>query len=163
MNSYHTQALVARRQQSFFYTAETCIDFQPDTFQQMAGLICIYDNRNFYYLYLTREDDIGRCIDIISSMDGVTEFLLDEKLSIPDEGMYFLKAKVHYDKLRFYHSTDGKEWNPIGPVYDYSTLSDEFEAFGGNAHFTGSFVGLCCQDLSGKRKVADFDYFEYRE
>lgn len=163
LNSYHTQALVVRRQQSFFYSAETCLDFQPDTFQQMAGLICMYDNRNFYYLYMTWEEDKGRCIDIISSKDGVTEFLLDEKLSIRNDGMYYFKAKVHYDKLRFYHSVDGKEWKQIGPIYDYSTLSDEFEEGGGDAHFTGSFVGLCCQDLSGRRKPADFDYFEYRE
>ncbi len=163
LNSHHTQALAVRRQQSFFYTAETCVDFKPDTFQQMAGLICMYDNRNFYYLYITWEDDKGRCIDIISSKDGVTEFLSDKKLSIPKEGLYYFKAKVHYDKLTFYHSADGKDWKQIGPVYDYSTLSDEFEEGGGDAHFTGSFVGLCCQDLSGRRKPADFDYFEYRE
>lgn len=163
LNSHHTQALIARRQQSFFYTAETGVDFQPDTFQQMAGLICMYDNRNFYYIYITWEENKGRCIDIISSKDAVTEFLLDEKLSIPDEGMYYLRAQVFYDKLEFYHSPNGKDWKQLGPIYDYSTLSDEFEAFGGDAHFTGSFVGICCQDLSGRKKVADFDYFEYKE
>jgi xylan 1,4-beta-xylosidase len=162
LNSHHTQALVARRQQSFFFTAETCIDFQPETFQQMAGLVCMYDNRNFYYIYISTEDDTGRCIDIVSSKDAVTEFLLDDKLSIPNEGLYYLKAQVSYDKLRFYHSPDGKNWNQLGPIFDYSTLSDEFEAFGAGAHFTGSFVGICCQDLSGRTKAADFDYFEYR-
>ena len=163
LNSNHTQALVARRQQSFKYTAETCIDFQPESFQQMAGLVCMYDNRTFFYLYLTWEEDKGRCIDVFSDLDGVPEFLLDEKLSIPDKGMYFLKAEVSYDKLRFYHSPDGNVWERIGYDYDYSTLSDEFKWFGGDAHFTGSFVGMCCQDLSGSRKAADFDYFEYRE
>ena len=163
LNSHHTQALVARRQQSFVYTAETCLDFHPDTFQQMAGLICLYDNRNFYYLYLTWEEEKGKCIDIVTSMNGVTEFLLDDKLSISDEGMYYLKAEVDYDKLRFCHSADGENWSQIGLVYDYSTLSDEYEEFGGDAHFTGSFVGMCCQDLSGRRKAADYDYFKYEE
>jgi xylan 1,4-beta-xylosidase len=163
LNSHHTQALVARRQQSFFYTAETCIDFQPETFQHMAGLVCMYDNRNFYYIYITHEEETGRCIDIISSKDAATEFLLDEKLSIPNEGLYYLKAQVNYDKLTFYHSPDGKNWKQLGPIYDYSTLSDEFEEFGAGAHFTGSFVGICCQDLSGRKKIADFDYFEYHE
>ena len=123
----------------------------------------MYDNRTFFYLYLTWEEDKGRCIDVFSDLDGVPEFLLDEKLSIPDKGMYFLKAEVSYDKLRFYHSPDGNVWERIGYDYDYSTLSDEFKWFGGDAHFTGSFVGMCCQDLSGSRKAADFDYFEYRE
>jgi xylan 1,4-beta-xylosidase len=126
-------------------------------------LICIYDNRNFYYIYITWEENKGKCIDIIASKGGITEFLLDEKLSIPDDGLYYFKADVNYDKLRFYHSANGKEWQALGPVYDYSTLSDEFEPGGGHAHFTGSFVGMCCQDLSGRRKPADFDYFEYRE
>ncbi len=61
-------------------------------------------------------------------------FVLDDKLSIPRNGMYYLKAHIHYDKLRFYHSADGKDWKSLGPVYDYSTLSDEIEAFGGDAH-----------------------------
>lgn len=163
LNSHHTQALVARRQQSFIYTATTCLDFVPENFQQMAGLICLYDNRNFYYVYITWEEGKGRCIDIITSINGITEFLLDEKLSIKDTGMYYLKAEVYYDKLQFYHSADEENWIQIGLVYDYSTLSDEFRESGGEAHFTGSFVGMCCQDLSGKRKSADFDYFEYQE
>ena len=29
--------------------------------------------------------------------------------------------------------------------------------------FTGAFVGMCCQDLSGHRLPADFDDFEYSE
>ena len=33
----------------------------------------------------------------------------------------------------------------------------------GTPNFTGAFVGMCCQDLAGTAKVADFDYFEYRE
>ncbi|MCX7739824.1 MAG: hypothetical protein N2047_02230 [Meiothermus sp.] len=28
--------------------------------------------------------------------------------------------------------------------------------------FTGTFIGLCAQDLSGARLPADFDYFTYR-
>jgi xylan 1,4-beta-xylosidase len=29
--------------------------------------------------------------------------------------------------------------------------------------FTSVSVGMCCQDQSGYRMPADFDYFEYRE
>jgi xylan 1,4-beta-xylosidase len=163
LNSNHTQALIARRQQSFIYKAETCIDFDPDTFQQMAGLICLYDNQNFYYMYLTWEEDTGRCLDIMSCKEGNTEFHLDEKISIPDTGLFYLRAEVQYDKLIFSYSTNGNDWAIPGPVFDYSTLSDEFQEGGAGAHFTGSFVGLCCQDLSGRNKAAYFDYFEYDE
>jgi xylan 1,4-beta-xylosidase len=33
----------------------------------------------------------------------------------------------------------------------------------GTPNFTGAFVGVCCQDLAGTRRSADFDYFMYRE
>ena len=29
--------------------------------------------------------------------------------------------------------------------------------------FTGNFVGMACQDISGSGKASDFDWFEYRE
>ena len=41
-------------------------------------------------------------------------------------------------------------------------LSDEATA-PGLPNFTGAFVGMACQDLSGAALAADFDYFEYRE
>ena len=51
---------------------------------------------------------------------------------------------------------------PIGPVYDSSTLSDDF-AFGSDFEFTGAFVGLCCQDSMYGGHPADFDWFRYTE
>ena len=33
----------------------------------------------------------------------------------------------------------------------------------GMANFTGAFVGMACQDMSGAGRHADFDWFEYRE
>ncbi|MNC25944.1 Beta-xylosidase [compost metagenome] len=72
-----------------------------------------------------------------------------------------LRVSVDHDQLQFawaLHEDD--EFMPIGPVLDASTLSDEACQEG---WFTGAFVGICCQDLTGFRKAADFDYFEYKE
>jgi len=33
----------------------------------------------------------------------------------------------------------------------------------GTPNFTGAFVGMACQDLSGAGHAADFDFFEYVE
>ncbi|MCT1402961.1 hypothetical protein M4D81_28610 [Paenibacillus sp. p3-SID867] len=44
------------------------------------------------------------------------------------------------------------------PHAGFGQLSDEYEAKLG---FTGAFIGLCAQDLSGMMKQADFDYFKY--
>jgi len=83
-----------------------------------------------------------------------------EEVCIAGWKKIYLRVTVDYDRLQFYYSKDGKEWTAVGPICDASTLSDEYCREG---WFTGAFVGLCCQDLSGMRKSADFDYFDYFE
>ena len=80
-------------------------------------------------------------------------------------GAVYLRADVDAEKLRFFYSRDGKDWKQLGPVLDASILSDEYCTHYPNPGwgFTGAFVGLCCQDLTGRKKHADFDYFEYLE
>lgn len=85
--------------------------------------------------------------------------LQDTYVSVPRNKPIYLKAEVDYEKLQFYYSLNGEQWMTIGTVLDMSILSDEYPDWG----FTGAFVGLCCQDLSGSRLHADFDYFEYVE
>lgn len=154
------QSLVARRQQAFCYTASTCVEFEPETFQQLTGLICLYDTQNFYYLRISRDETLGKCLGIITAQNNVFDQPLAEEIAIEGWTRCYLRVTVDYDRLQFYYGPDGSEWNPIGPVLDASTLSDEHCMEG---QFTGAFVGLACHDLSGRRQAADFDYFEYVE
>jgi xylan 1,4-beta-xylosidase len=156
------QSLAARRQQAFCYTATTCVEFEPETFQQMAGLICIYDVETFYYLRISRDETLGKSLGIITAQNNLFDQPLDREVGIDGWQRCYLRVTVDYDRLQFYYSADGVFWNPIGPVFDATTLSDECCAEG-QSKFTGAFVGLCCQDLSGRRKPADFDFFEYLE
>ncbi len=160
LGSKHCQTLVARRQQAFCYTATTCVEFFPDSFKQMAGLTCYYNSRIYHYLYITREET-GKCLGVLTCDNDVTSFPLDEYISLEGWDRCFLRATIDYDVLRFYYSGDGKQWKKAGPDLDASILSDEHRDLGWG--FTGAFVGICCQDLSGQRKHADFDFFEYIE
>ena len=72
----------------------------------------------------------------------------------------FLRADMDYEQLTFNYSVDGKVWLPAGKSLDAFIISDDY---GDEWGFTGAFVGLACQDLTGMRKQADFDFFEYRE
>ena len=54
------------------------------------------------------------------------------------------------------------DWIFLPELFDASILSDEATAPGA-PNFTGAFVGMACQDMSGMANPADFDYFEYRE
>ncbi|MDQ1003288.1 beta-xylosidase [Neobacillus niacini] len=70
--------------------------------------------------------------------------------------------------MQFYLSKDREIWTAIGPVLDASKISDdnvELKADGIllDQGFTGAFIGVCVQDLSGQGKYADFDYFTYIE
>lgn len=158
--SKYQQSLIARRQQAFCYTAGTVVEFEPETFQQMAGLICLYDTQNFYYLRISRDEDLGKCLGIITCQNNQFDQPLAEEVSIEGWERCYLRVMIDYDKLQFYYSKSGDDWQKIGSVCDASTLSDEHCMEG---QYTGAFVGLCCQDISGRRKHADFDYFEYQE
>lgn len=78
------------------------------------------------------------------------------------EGPLELRAVIRLDTLRFAWRSPGSEWNWLPQSFDASILSDE--ATGpGLPNFTGAFVGMACQDLSGSARAADFAWFEYRD
>jgi xylan 1,4-beta-xylosidase len=72
-----------------------------------------------------------------------------------------LRVEVDRERLRFGYRVGEEEWQWIAEEFDASILSDEAGPPGPN--FTGAFVGMCCQDLAGTARAADFDFFEYRE
>ncbi|WP_020619825.1 glycoside hydrolase family 43 protein [Paenibacillus daejeonensis] len=161
LGSKYRQSLIARRWQEFEFSASTCLAFEPTSYKHLAGLICLYDTENYYYLHVTHHEDKGKCISILSAVNKVYNDPVGYVALPEDASLVWLRAEVDNDKLQFYYSTSGEnQYEPIGPVLDASTLSDEACREG---WFTGAFVGLCCQDLTGFRKHADFDYFEYAE
>jgi len=164
LGSQFTQALIARRQQDFHFQASTKIDFQPKNFQQMAGLVCYYNSLKYHYLFISHDEQHGRVLDVISCTgDPAGEYGLESPTNLPDEGEIQLRAVVDHQCLRFHYAVSSEQWQTLPLVLDYSILSDEVGEGGEHANFTGAFVGLCCQDLSGNRHPADFDFFHYQE
>ena len=71
--------------------------------------------------------------------------------------------EVDFERLYFGYRIGGnEEWQWIPQQFYASILSDEASAPGA-PNFTGAFVGMACQDMSGAGLPADFDWFEYRE
>jgi len=154
-------SLIAQRMRSFHFQAETCVEFEPQNFQQMAGLVCLYDDINHYYLRIYHSDSLqSRCLGLMSTDNGVRSEHLDCRVAIPARGRVYLRVVVHEREMTFHYSLDGAEWSAIGPVFDASRLSDEYCV---NGQFTGAFVGITAQDCYLRRTYADFDYFEYCE
>ncbi len=164
ITSCNNQSLVARRLQH--HTAEATIEmeFDPKTFQQMAGLTVFYDTYNFFYLYMSRDEDEGYNALRIIVRDNLKFYnpLKDGYVSIGDATRVWLRAELEELTLRFYYSLDGENFVRIGGDLDASNLSDEAYVDINHEGHTGTFIGMACQDLTGLVNHADFRYFEYK-
>jgi len=163
IGSLFTQALVARRQQAFCYTAETVLDFEPAHYQQMAGLVCYYSGLKFHYLFVSHDETIGRHIRVMSALpDQPQADAFTAPIAIAAGEPVGLRVEVDFERLTFFYRVGGGAWTRLPQTFDASILSDEATA-PGNPNFTGAFVGMAAQDIAGTGLAADFDYFEYRE
>jgi xylan 1,4-beta-xylosidase len=162
IGSLFTQALVARRQQAFCYSAACAIDCAPRHFQQAAGLVAWYNASKFHYLHISHDEALGRHLRVMSALpDSPQADAFTPPIPIA-EGRIELRVEVDYERLRFAYRLEGGDWCWLPEQFDASILSDEASA-PGLPNFTGAFVGLACQDMSGSGRHADFDWFAYRE
>lgn len=135
------------------------MEFEPEVFKQMAGLICMYDTDNYLYLHSSYDEDLGKCISILKAENRKYTYPVGY-VPVKSGGKLFFKVEVNRDKLQFFYAVDTEAaYQKIGEVFDCSFMSDEACEEG---WFTGAMVGICCQDLTGFGKYADFDFLEYR-
>jgi xylan 1,4-beta-xylosidase len=170
LGSAFRQSLVARRVQAHHVEASTVVEFDPANFQQMAGLVCYYNTGHYHYLYVHGDDFGGDPSRKFISVLTCNRYAVEEpeENAIEITGAKRVHMKVDFDRagLRFFYRLDEGSWQAVGGVLDGSILSDDYVE---NIEvmfrpcFTGAFVGLACQDLSGQGLHADFDWFEYRE
>lgn len=161
LRSRFDQSLVARRVTSFDWRARTSIEFTPRRQQHSTGLVCYYDETKHFYLRVYWDEAISQpCVGIQVANIGHHDEIPGIQLPGGVGQLWHLQAECHGAELQFSMSFDGNRWQLVGPALDMTLLSDES---GGAGHFTGTFVGLCCQDLWNHSIHADFDYFDYRD
>lgn len=165
LGSLYRQSLVARRQQSHCYSASTVVEFEPEHFQHLAGLVCYYNSTKFHYLHLSHDETVGKHLRVMScAPDSMQADSFTPLVPIPANKPVHLRVEVDYERMHFAYRVEGvdHEWRWLPQQFDASILSDECLA-PGQAHFTGAFIGMTCQDLAGTGQRADFDFFEYQE
>ncbi len=165
IGSLFRQSLVARRQQSHCFSASTVIEFEPEHFQQLAGLTCYYNVAKFHYLYISHDENVGKHLRVMSSIpDSALTDAFTPHIPIPSGKPVHLRVEVDYDRLHFGYRIAGTHdaWQWLPQQFDASILSDEATT-PGFPSFTGAFVGMACQDMAGTGHPADFDFFEYEE
>ncbi|HEY1607310.1 MAG TPA: glycoside hydrolase family 43 protein [Allosphingosinicella sp.] len=163
IGSLFTQALVARRIQSFSCSIRTLMDFEPAHFQQAAGLVLYYNGAKFHYLHVGHDEAMGRHIRVMSALpDAPMADAFTGAIPLPP-GPVELRAELDEERLLFAFRPEGqKSWTWLPDPFDASILSDEATA-PGLPNFTGAFAGMACQDLAGTLCPADFDWFDYEE
>ena len=157
--SRHRVALLARRLQSLQARFTTALDFVPEDFQQMAGVCAYYDSRNWVYLRLSHDEMVGRALNIVSCENGQYREHLPAEVSV-EGGPVELAVQYSGAAFHFEYRQGEAAWTRIGEDFSAGLLSDEHC---GGLSFTGTFLALTCQDLSGRRLSADFLYAEYTE
>jgi xylan 1,4-beta-xylosidase len=163
IGSLFRQSLVARRLQAHGVSVATRLSFEPRHFQQLAGLVCYYNASKYHYLHVTHDEQLGRHLRVMSKVpDQAQSDVLSAPIGIAADEPIELYAEIDFERLYFGYRVGSGPLAWLPEHFDASILSDEATA-AGLPNFTGAFVGMACQDMSGAGQPADFDWFDYRE
>lgn len=184
LTSLHNQSLIARKWDSFKLSSETCVQFNPYHYSQMAGLTCYYNTKVWHFLYVGYDEKVKKRIINILTNDNFSfiEPLKGNHVYVDDDIKdIYLKADIEQENLQFYYalsrepksviccesltqrahtsrvSFDNKEYKEIGPVLDASILSDEHAA---GWAYTGTVNGITAIDVFNKDTSAIFTWFK---
>ena len=166
LNSCYHVSLIARRQQAKEVQVETCVEFEPECREQMAGLAYMYDTGNYYLLVKTREEEYGSSSQNLTKpaklrLIGSSHFVVSDvipSISIPETGRLYLQIITVNEGLnaKFFYSLDGENYIELAEVPTDILTDEQSEGF------TGAHFGMYCHDMTGQRKYGDFDYFEIK-
>jgi xylan 1,4-beta-xylosidase len=73
IGSLFRQSLVARRQQSHCFSASTLLEFEPEHFQHLAGLVCYYNSTKFHYFYISYDEVVGKHLRVMSCVPDLPQ------------------------------------------------------------------------------------------
>lgn len=151
-------SILARKLTGVYGQVTTKLDFSPEVYQHSAGLILYYDNMNFLYLRKYFSETLGApAISVFRIENGVVDEHTDTRIAAPDGEIYF-RFELSGREIHCGWSTDGKDFRAIGGAFDLTKYSDEYSKYG---RFTGTSIGIACQDALYHSKTADFDFFDY--
>ncbi len=157
--SWFEQALVARRQEHAYYSAVTVVDFEPETYQQGAGLVTYYNRYKFHALVVTRDDAGHRVIEVVTCAGNFPTAAIEVRHTTNiEDGPIELAVDVR-GATQVFRFRQASAWTEVCQL-DASVISDEGPP-GEHQSFTGAFVGMLAYDVSGAGHEARFTRFDY--
>lgn len=144
-------SFVGRRQQHMDFTAQTELEFTPQSDAECAGLVLIQNNDFHFRFVVMRENDT--IIRLIKRAQGKDETIASQPVSA---GRYTLKVTAHGQDYNFYFATGGL-WHALAENVDGRILSTPVA--GG---FVGAMIAMYASS-NGQPSAnhADFDWFKY--
>lgn len=160
LSSLNKASLLARRLTSLHAQVTTKMEFSPEIYQHSAGLVLYYDNMNYAFLRKYYSVSLSSpALMLIHVENGIKkEYTFQKAVCCADA--VWLKLEITGRSTRFSYSEDGKNYRQIGEEIDTSLFSDEYSQYG---EFTGTMVGIACEDRMYHAQYADFDFFEYKD
>lgn len=164
--SLDTVAFIARRLQTIQAKVSTHLEFYPTHWRESAGLVIYHDNMNYRFFRVTYDQEKELPILMLTVLtNGVRKEMFCGTL--PKDTSVRLGMIIRNRDLSFvWELEDGLSLseemysNRVQMTFDLSELSDEFSNFG---EFTGTFVGMACEDFKSHNAHADFSWFEYHQ
>ena len=157
-------SMIARRWKDFQFETITKVNFSPYNYQSMAGLVNYYNNRHWSWIFITKDDEENKRIEVAECDNGkYTSILKENAIKIPEgaAGVWFKTIVDHLDYF-YEYSFDGEKYNRIPAKLDAKILSDDYVNSHYGGFFTGAFAGLAAVDYSGYGSKATFEFFEYK-
>lgn len=145
--------IIAVRQRDKHFRAETVLEYEPNSYLQMAGLMLYLNVDNYLYAYISHDEEHGRVLRLMKC--AADSFTLEPGCIPLSENLpVHLAVEVHESIGQFYYrGGEGCDWIPLFEAVDIRFLS------GG---FTGNFVGIAAHDMQQfQGSYADFAYFRY--
>ncbi len=152
IDSPFEQGLAGVRMMNHEFEAETLMTFRPKNHHQTAGIAAFYSINLYLYLSFgfNGEVTLRKCLN------GIEKILWTGKTDLETSK---IKLTVRNQKIQFWIEKN-KRYEAVYKPISVHFLSDETSKPYG---FTGGFIALCCQDLSGRNKKASFSYLKIME
>jgi xylan 1,4-beta-xylosidase len=154
------QSLIARRLKHHRASASTTLMLDPQYPKQDAGLIVYYDRINYHYLRVGRSTEGKLRLSTVTARNNhraqgleIADLALSEANPECPIGL-----RMHIDgaNLTCAYRIGNEEWIEAEAPLDMTILGDGPSRLG---NFTGTFVGLCAQSMTGDELWAHFTEF----
>jgi alpha-N-arabinofuranosidase len=148
---------IGRRQCQFAVQVATCLEYQPESANEEAGLVVRMNERHHYEIFVTRRNDRPSVV-LRRRIGNLVAEVACQSLSPSEASRLVLAIDANSDRDLFSY---GDAEDALRPLGEGETRYLSTEVAGG---FTGVYFGIYASGNGApSRQPADFDWFDCRE